>query len=56
MFGFRVAHKTISVTGRQTCEAILAEYGDEVLQCPRTSDAWKQVAAEFSPRWNFYYT
>ena len=44
MFGFRVAHNTISVNVRQTCEAILAEYGDEVLQCPR--DAWKQVADE----------
>ena len=34
MFGFRVAHNTISVIVRQTCEAILAEYGDEVMQCP----------------------
>ena len=56
MFGFRVAHNTISVIVRQTCEAILAEYGDKILQCPRTSDAWRQVAAEFSSRWNFHHT
>ena len=56
MFGFRVAHNTISVIVRQTCEAIVAEYGEEVMQCPRTSDAWKQVAAEFSSRWNFHHT
>ena len=45
MFGFRVAHNTISVIVRQTFEVILAEYG-EVLQCPHTSDDWKQMAAE----------
>ena len=56
MFGFRVARNTISVMVRQTCEAILAEYGDKVMQCPCTSDAWKQVAAEFSSRWNFHHT
>ena len=56
MFGFRAAHNTISVIGQQTCEAILAEYCDKVLQCPRTSGAWKQVAAEFSSRWNFHRT
>ena len=56
MFGFRVAHNTISVIVRQTCEAIVAEYGEEVVQCPHTSDAWKQVAAEFSSRWNFHHT
>ena len=56
MLGFRVAHNTISVIVRQTYEAILAEYGDEVLQCPRISDAWKQVAPEYSSRWNFHHT
>ena len=56
MFGFRVAHNTISVIVRQTCEAILAEYGDKVLHCPRTSDAWKQVAAKLSTTWNFHHT
>ena len=56
MFGFTVAHNTISVIVTQTCEAIVAEYGEEVMQCPRTSDAWKQVAAEFSSRWNFHHT
>ena len=56
MFGFRVAHNTIPVIVRQTCEAILTEYGDKVLQCPHTSDALKQVAAKFSSRWNFHHT
>ena len=55
MFVFRVAQNIVSVIVRQTCEAILAEYGDEVMQCPCTSDAWKQVAAEFSSRWNFHH-
>ena len=39
-----LATHTISVIIRQTCEAIFVEYGDKVLQCPRTSDARKQVA------------
>ena len=56
MFGFRVAHNTISVIVRQTCEAIVEEYREEVMQCPRTSDAWKQVAADFSSKWNFHHT
>ena len=56
MFGFRVAHNTISAIVRQTCKAIFAEYVDKVMQCPHTSDAWKQVAAEFSSRWNFHHT
>ena len=56
MFGFRVAHNTIPVIVRQTCEAILAEYGDKVLQCPHTSNAWKPVAAKVSSRWNFHHT
>ena len=56
MFGFRVAHNPISVIVQQTCEAILAEYGDKVLQYPLTSDAWKQIAAELSSRWNFHDT
>ena len=50
MFGFRVAHNTISVIVRQTCKAILAEYGDEVLQCPRISDARQACAKHVTIR------
>ena len=55
MYGFRVAHNTISLTVREVCEAIIEEYGEEVLSCPTTPEAWKEVAAQFGSRWNFFH-
>ena len=44
MYGFRVPHNSISLIVREVSEAIIAEYCDEVLPCPRTPDQWKAVA------------
>ena len=35
-YGFRVAHNTISQIIPETCEAIIAEYLEDVLRCPTT--------------------
>lgn len=55
-YGFRVPHNTISGIVYETCEAIVAEYLDEVLVCPTTEDGWREVAQGFSSRWNFQHT
>ena len=55
-YGFRVAHNTISVIVPDTCEAIIAEYMNEVLACPTTPEQWKEVASLFSNKWNFHNT
>ena len=47
---YRVAHNTIFTTVYETCEAIIAEYNDEVLNCPTTPEAWMRVADGFSQR------
>ncbi|KAJ8019712.1 hypothetical protein HOLleu_41400 [Holothuria leucospilota] len=36
----------------ETCEAIIAEYSDEVMCCPLTADQWKAVSDQFASRWN----
>ena len=56
MYGFCVAHNSISRIVRECCDAIFDEYSAEVMHCPRTCAEWKAVAAEFSERWNFHYT
>ena len=54
MYGFRVAHNTISKLVREVTQAIIEEYGDEVLSTPTTSEAWKAIADKFASRWNFH--
>ena len=54
-FNFRVAHNTISILVPQVCSSIVAEYKDEVLVLPSTSDAWREVASGFSRRWNYHH-
>ena len=56
MYGFRVAHNTISRIVCECCDAIFDKYSAEVMHFPRTSAEWKAVAAEFSSRWNFHHT
>lgn len=55
-YGFRVANNTIAGIIPETCEAIIAEYADEVMRCPRTADQWKAVSDQFATRWNFFNT
>lgn len=55
-YGFRVANNSISRLIPQTCEAIIAEYSDELLKCPKTVEDWKCVSKRFSTRWNFHNT
>ena len=38
MYGFRVAHNTISLLVRDVCEAIITEYANEVISCPTTPE------------------
>lgn len=54
-YSFRVPHNTISMFVKDVCEAIVAEYGDEVVTLPTTADAWRDVAQTFSTRWNFHH-
>ena len=56
MYGFRVAHNTISLLVREVCQAIFDEYHDEVVICPTTEEEWKRVAEQFSDRWQFHHT
>jgi hypothetical protein len=54
-FDFRVAHNTILLFVPEVCDAIVAEYQDEVFQTPLTVDGWMQVANKFGQRWNFHH-
>lgn len=55
-FDFRVAPNTISCLVPETCEAIIAAFGDEVMKCPQSPEEWKDVASVFSKKWNFEHT
>ena len=46
-FAFRVPHNTISLLVKEVCEAIIAEYADEVISFPTTPEEWRQVAERF---------
>ena len=51
-YAFRVAPNTISKVIPATCRAIVASYGDEVIQLPATPEEWKKVAQGFEDRWH----
>ena len=53
-YGFRVASNTISLFIPETCEAIIDEYSEEHMKCPKTPEEWKEVAHKFSTLWNFH--
>ncbi|XP_060561924.1 putative nuclease HARBI1 [Ruditapes philippinarum] len=55
-FDFRVAHNTISLFVPEVCEAIVAEFKDEVICTPSTPDEWIEVANKFRRRWDFHHT
>ena len=55
-YEFRVAHNTISHIVPETCKAIVATYGDEVLQLPQTAEGWKEVNISiYIYFYSFYY-
>jgi hypothetical protein len=53
MQGFRVSSNNIGLIVREVCGAIAEEYRDEVINCPKTEEEWKEVAGNFATRWNF---
>jgi len=55
MYGFRVAHNTISILIREVCEAIVAEFAAEMIPCPTTTEEWREISKKFSDRWNFHH-
>ncbi|XP_055499364.1 putative nuclease HARBI1 [Leucoraja erinacea] len=55
-YNFLVTTNTICGIVRETCEAIIKFYAAEVMECPRTPDAWKRVALGFENSWNFAHT
>ena len=54
MYGFRVAHNTISKVIRQVCHAIVAEFAEELIPCPQTPEEWKTIAKHFGDRWQLH--
>lgn len=55
-YSFRVAPNTISKFIPETCRAIAAEYGDEVMHLLDTPEGWKEVARSFQECWHFPHT
>ena len=53
-YSFRVPHNTISTFVGDVCEAIIAEYGAEVVTLPDTEEGWLEVSNNFGTRWNFH--
>ena len=53
-YGFRVAANTISLFIPETCEAIIQEFSETHMRCPKTPEQWKQVSQRFSTLWNFH--
>ena len=52
MYGSGVASNTIRSIIPEVCEAIIAEYAEDVISCPTTTDEWKEDANLFASRWN----
>lgn len=52
-YSWLVAHNTISKIVRDVAEAIIEEFGQDLLSPPVTADKWQEVAAKFERRWNF---
>ena len=56
MYSFRVPHNTISKVIPEVCEAIIAEFAEEVIECPTTEQQWRGIADQFSNRWQFQHS
>ena len=44
----------ISTFVTEVLQAIVDEYGDEVMSVPDNPDAWRELSDKFSTRWNFH--
>ena len=51
-YDFRVSRTTITKFIPEVCNAIVAEYADEVVKCPINEDGWREVSEQFKRRWN----
>lgn len=51
-----MAYNTIANIVYETCEALIQEYMEEVMSCPKTPEEWKAVSDQFAKRWNFHHT
>jgi len=54
-FSFRVPHNTISLFVTEVLQAIVDEYGEEVVTVPENADAWRELSDKFGNRWNFHH-
>ena len=50
-----MSSNNIGLIVREVCGAIVEEYRDEVINCPKTEEEWKEVAGNFATRWNLCY-
>ena len=55
MYSFRVPHNTISEIVVDVCNAIIAEYAEDVIQTPVDEGEWREVSNLFSSRWQFHH-
>ena len=55
MYSFRVAHNTISIVVAEVCEAIIAEYAEDVINTPTEKDEWRNIARQFSAARQFHH-
>ena len=49
-----MSNNAISLFVPETCEAIISEFSDGHMKCPKTPEEWKAVADKFSSLWNFH--
>jgi len=53
MYSFRVAiMNNISVVIPEVCQAIVKEYKDEIIICPKSPEEWTSIGKVFRDRWN----
>ncbi len=52
-FSFRLGNSTVSQLIPQVCDAIIREFGPEVMPSDRSEADWVQTAKEFERLWNF---
>ena len=55
MYNFRIAMSTVCEVVREVCEAIIAEYSEEVMPFPRNAADWRDLATQFGNRWQMHH-
>uniref|UniRef100_UPI00358EEE5F putative nuclease HARBI1 n=1 Tax=Myxine glutinosa TaxID=7769 RepID=UPI00358EEE5F len=51
-YDFRVSRNTIVKFIPEVCQAIVAEFKEEMVKCPTTPEEWTEVADDFESKWN----